>query len=62
VAAELEAERCQLELTRLGRAIARGRGAGGGGLIELQREREGLLRELDGWLTEALEQTAAPRA
>ncbi|HLW94808.1 MAG TPA: DNA primase [Solirubrobacteraceae bacterium] len=59
--AELEAERCQLELTRVTRAIARGRGAGGGGLMELQREREGLLRELDGWLSEALEQTAAPR-
>ncbi|HEX4035850.1 MAG TPA: DNA primase [Solirubrobacteraceae bacterium] len=62
VPAELEAERCQLELTRVARAIARGRGAGGGGLLELQREREGLSRELDGWLSEALEQTAAPRA
>jgi len=61
VPAELEVERCQLELARLGRAIAGARGAGRGGLTELQRERETLKRELERWLAEALEQTATPR-
>jgi DNA primase len=61
VAAELEAERCQLELARINRAITGGRGAGGGGLAELQRKRAELMRELDGWLSEALDQTAASR-
>ena len=37
------------------------RGAGAGGLTDLVRERETIKREIDGWLTEALEQTAAPR-
>jgi len=62
VAAELEAERVQLELARLARAIAGARGAGGGGLTELQHQRAALMGELDGWLAEALERTAAPRA
>jgi len=62
VRAELEAERVQLELARLGRAINGARGAGGGGLTELQHQRAALMGELDGWLAEALEQTAAPRA
>jgi DNA primase len=62
VAAELEAERVQLELARLARAIAGARGAGGGGLTELQHRRAALMGELDSWLAEALEQTAAPRA
>jgi DNA primase len=61
VPAELEAERCQLELARINRAITGGRGAGGGGLTELQHKRAELMRELDGWLSEALEQTAAGR-
>ncbi len=61
VAAELEVERCQLELARVGRAIAGARGAGKGGLTVLQREREALKGELDRWLAEALEQTAEPR-
>jgi DNA primase len=62
VAAELEAERVQLELARLTRAIAGARGAGGGGLTELQHQRAALKGELDRWLADALEQTAAPRA
>ena len=62
VPAELEAERVQLELARLQRAMAGARGAGGGGLTELQHQRAALMGELDGWLAEALEQTTAPRA
>ncbi len=61
VPAELEVERCQLELARVERAIASARGAGSGGLTALQRERAALKRELDGWMTEALDQSAAPR-
>ena len=55
--AELEVERCQLELARVARAIAGARGAGTGGLTALQRERESLKHELERWLAEALEQT-----
>lgn len=62
VPAELEAERVQLELARIHRAIAGARGAGAGGLTELQRERTALMAELDSWLAEASEQTAVPRA
>jgi DNA primase len=62
VAAELEAERVQLELARIHRAIAGARGAGGGGLTELQRQRTELMHELDGWLSQASEQSAAARA
>jgi DNA primase len=61
VAAELEVERCQLELARLARAIAGARGAGRGGVTALQREREALKAELERWLGEALEQTDEPR-
>jgi DNA primase len=61
VLAELEVERRQLELARIERAIAGARGAGAGGLTDLVREREAIKREIDGWLTEALEQTATPR-
>jgi DNA primase len=61
VLAELEVERRQLELARIERAIAGARGAGAGGLTDLVRERETIKREIDGWLTEALEQTAVPR-
>jgi DNA primase len=61
VLAELEVERRQLELARIERAIAGARGAGAGGLTDLVRERETVKHEMDGWLTEALEQTAAPR-
>ena len=59
--AELEVERCQLELARIARAIAGARGAGAGGLTALQREREALKHELEGWLAEALDETADPR-
>ena len=62
VPAELEAERVQLELARIHRAIAGARGAGAGGLTELQRQRTALMGELDSWLSEASEQTAATRA
>jgi DNA primase len=62
VAAELEVVRIQLELARIARAMHGARGSGGGGLTELQRERTALMTELDGWLSEASEQTAAPRA
>ena len=55
--AELEVERCQLELARVDRSIAGARGAGRGGLTALQRERESLKHELEGWLAKALEQT-----
>ncbi len=61
VPAELEVERRQLELARIERAIAGARGAAAGGLTALVREREAVKREIDGWLTQALEQTAAPR-
>jgi DNA primase len=61
VGAELEVERRQLELARIERAIAGARGAAAGGLTALVREREAVKREIDGWLTQALEQTAAPR-
>ena len=61
VGAELEVECCQLQLARVERAVAAARGAGGGGLTELQRERAALRRDLDGWLTEALEDTAESR-
>ena len=61
VLAELEVERRQLELARIERAIAGARGAAAGGLTELVRERETVKREIDGWLTQALEQTATPR-
>jgi DNA primase len=61
VPAELEVERCQLELAHLERAIASRQGAGGGGLTALQRQREALKAELERWLGEALEQTASPR-
>jgi DNA primase len=61
VLAELEVERRQLELARIERAIAGARGAGAGGLTDLVRAREAIKREIDGWLTEALEQTATPR-
>jgi DNA primase len=61
VPAELEVERCQLELARVARAIAGARGAGSGGLTALQRERGTLKTELEGWLAEALEQTDRPR-
>jgi DNA primase len=61
VPAELEVERCQLELARIDRAIAGARGAGTGGLTALQRERATLKRELDRWLAEALEATGARR-
>jgi hypothetical protein len=62
VPADLEAERVQLELARIHRAIAGARGAGVGGLTELQRQRTVLMGELDGWLSEASEQAAAARA
>jgi hypothetical protein len=62
VQAELEAERCQLELARINGAILAGRGAVGGSVTELQHERAELMNELDGWLAEALDQTAAGRA
>jgi len=61
VAAELEVERCQLELARVGRAIAAARGAGRGGVTALQREREVLKQELERWLAQALQETDAPR-
>jgi DNA primase len=61
VPAELEVERCQLELARIDRAIAGARGAGTGGLTALQRERATLKRELDRWLAEALEATGESR-
>ena len=61
VPAELEVERCQLELARIDRAIAGARGAGKGGLTALQRERATLKRELDRRLAEALEATAKHR-
>jgi DNA primase len=61
VLAELEVERRQLELARIERAIAGARGAAAGGLTALVREREAVKREIDGWLTQALEATAAPR-
>ena len=61
VPAELEVERCQLELARVERAIAGARGAGGGGLTDLVREREAIKGELDGWLNRALEATHAAR-
>jgi hypothetical protein len=61
VAAELEVERCQLELARVGREIASARGAGRGGVTALQREREVLKQELERWLAQALQETDAPR-
>jgi DNA primase len=61
VAAELEVERCQLELARVGRAIAAARGAGRGGVTALQLEREALKQELELWLAQALEQTDESR-
>jgi len=61
VPAELEVERCQLELARIDRAIAGARGAGTGGLTALQRERATLKRELDRRLAEALEATGERR-
>jgi DNA primase len=61
VPAELEVERCQLELARIDRAIAGARGAGTGGLTALQRERATLKRKLERWLAEALEATGARR-
>jgi DNA primase len=61
VAAELEVERCQLELARVGRAIAAARGAGRGGVTALQLEREALKQELERWLAQALEQTDESR-
>ena len=61
VPAELEVERCQLELARVARAIAGARGAGRGGVTALQREREALKHELERWFAEALEQTDEPR-
>jgi len=61
VPAELEVERCQLELARIDRAIAASRGSGKGGLAALQRQRATLKRELERWLTEALEATAERR-
>jgi hypothetical protein len=60
VPAELEVERCQLELARIARASAGARGAGRGGVTALQREREALKQELERWLAEALEQTDQP--
>jgi DNA primase len=61
VPAELEVERCQLELARIDRAIAGARGAGAGGLTDLVREREAVKDELDSWLNRALEATHAER-
>jgi DNA primase len=61
VPAELEVERCQLELARIERAIAGARGAGAGGLTDLVREREAVKGELDGWLNSALEATHGER-
>ncbi|MGD0386732.1 MAG: DNA primase [Solirubrobacteraceae bacterium] len=61
VPAELEVERCQLELARVARASAGARGAGRGGVTALQREREALKQELERWLAEALEATDGPR-
>jgi DNA primase len=61
VAAELEVERCQLELAHLERTIAGARGSGKGGLTALQRERATLKAELDRWLAAALDETAQPR-
>jgi DNA primase len=61
VPAELEVERCQLELARVERAIAGARGAGAGGLTDLVREREAVKDELDGWLNRALEATHGER-
>ena len=54
VPAELEVERCQLELARIDRAIAGARGAGAGGLTALVREREAVKDELESWLNRAL--------
>jgi DNA primase len=62
VVAELEVERCQLELARVARAIAGARGGAGGGVTALQRERESFKLELEGWLAQALEQTDSPRS
>jgi DNA primase len=59
--ADLEVERCQLELARVARAIAGARGAGRGGLTALQRERELLKSELEKWLSQALDETADRR-
>jgi DNA primase len=62
VPAELEVERCQLELARIARATAGARGAGRGGVTALQRERELLKQDLERWLAQALEQTDQHRA
>ena len=62
VPAELEVERCQLELARIARATAGARGAGRGGVTALQRERESLKQDLERWLAQALEQTDQHRA
>jgi hypothetical protein len=61
VPAELEVERCQLELARIDRALAGARGAGAGGLTDLVREREAVKDELESWLNRALEATHAER-
>jgi hypothetical protein len=61
VPAELEVERCQLELARVERAIAGARGADAAAVSALVLEREAVKRELDEWLERALAQTAERR-
>jgi len=62
VPAELEVERCQLELARIERAIAGARGAGGGGVSSLGAERRRIKAELDELLARALEERHGPAA
>jgi DNA primase len=60
VPAELEVERCQLELARLERAISGARGAAAGGVTGLSGERLRVKAELDDWLARALEERHGP--
>ncbi len=59
--AQLDAERWQLELARIDRAIVAGRAAGAGGLTELGDERMKAKAAAEAALAAVLESTASPR-